>query len=326
MKEKILEILKESKDFVSGETICKEFGITRSAVWKSIKSLKEDGYNIESYTKKGYKLIFSPDHLNKSELKPYLNNSNFVKDILYFDSIDSTNTYSKKIATEAKDGTVVIAEEQTLGKGRFDRTWISPKYKGIWFSVILKPAIDPILVTRITQVAAAAVHLAMLKHGFNTMIKWPNDIILNNKKIGGILIEMSCELSQINYIVIGMGINVNLESSDFPEEVIDKATSLRIEGSKVVDRKILLADILNNFEILYKEFLLNGSVQTALDICKSNSSVLGKDIKIIHRGNETFAKAIDLNEDGNLMVSYEDGSVRPLYSGEVSIRGLNGYV
>ncbi|GKU25698.1 biotin--[acetyl-CoA-carboxylase] ligase [Clostridium folliculivorans] len=326
MKEKILEILKESKNFVSGETICKEFGITRSAVWKYIKSLKEDGYNIESYPKKGYKLVFSPDYLNKSELKPYLNNSNFVKDILYFDSINSTNTYSKKIANEASNGTVVIAEEQTLGKGRFDRTWISPKYKGIWFSVILKPDIDPILVTRITQIAAASVHLATLKHGFKTMIKWPNDIILNNKKLGGILIEMSCELSQINYIVIGMGINVNLEPSDFPEEVKDKATSLRIEGSKVVDRKILLADILNNFEELYKEFLINGSIQTALEICKLNSSVLGKDIKIIHRGNETFAKAVDLNEDGNLIVSYEDGSIKPLYSGEVSIRGLDGYV
>ncbi|WP_160679692.1 biotin--[acetyl-CoA-carboxylase] ligase [Clostridium sp. C8-1-8] len=325
MKDKILGILKENDDFVSGELICKEFGITRSAIWKYIKALKEEGYDIQSFTKKGYKLINCPDYLSKPELKPYLKNSNLIKDIIYFESIDSTNTYAKKVANDALDGTLVIAEEQTLGKGRFDRVWVSPKYKGIWSSIILKPDIDPILVTRITQIAAASVYLAISKQGLSPKIKWPNDIVLNDKKIGGILIEMSCEMSQINYIVVGIGLNINLDQEDFPEEVMDKATSLKLEASKNIERKVILADIIKNFETLYRDFLISGSIGSALEICKTNSSILGKDIKILHRGTETYAKATDLNEDGNLIVTYEDGSIKPLFSGEVSVRGINSY-
>lgn len=328
MKEEIISLLKENQNnFISGEKISEKFGITRAAIWKHIKSIKEDGYEIESVSRKGYKLISSPDLLTFEEVNPYLNTNYIGKDIKYYNTIDSTNTKAKELGTfGAKEGTVVISEEQIGGRGRLGRTWVSPKFKGIWMSIILKPNIEPMEASKVTQIAAASVCMSINKLGLNSAIKWPNDIILNNKKICGILTEMSGELNKVNYIIVGIGINVNMESEDFPGDIKNIATSIKIESGKKVKRKELVASIFNNFETLYDEFIKSGTIEKSINICRENSALIGKQVKIIKRSEEVFAKAIGLTEDGELMVEYNDGKVDKIVSGEVSVRGMYGYV
>ena len=328
MKEEIINLLKENEDnFISGEKISEKLGISRAAVWKHIKSIKEDGYEIESVSRKGYKLISSPDLLTFEEVNPYLNTNYIGKDIRYYNTIDSTNTKAKELGTAgAKEGTVVISEEQTGGRGRLGRQWVSPKFKGIWMSIILKPDIEPMDASKITQIGAAAVCMSINELGLKATIKWPNDIVLNGKKVCGILTEMSGELNKINYIVMGIGINVNIESEDFPGDIKDIATSIKIEAGKKVKRKELVASIFNNFEKLYDEFINSGTIKNSINICRENSALIGNDVKIIKRNEEVFAKAIGLTEDGELIVEYNDGKVDKIVSGEVSVRGMYGYV
>ncbi|ABK61508.1 MULTISPECIES: biotin--[acetyl-CoA-carboxylase] ligase [Clostridium] len=328
MKEEIINLLKENEDnFISGEKISEKLGISRAAVWKHIKSIKEDGYEIESISRKGYKLISSPDLLTFEEVNPYLNTKYIGKDIRYYNTIDSTNTKAKELGTAgAKEGTVVISEEQTGGRGRLGRQWVSPKFNGIWMSIILKPDIEPMDASKITQIGAAAVCMSINELGLKATIKWPNDIVLNGKKVCGILTEMSGELNKINYIIMGIGINVNIEDEDFPGDIKDIATSIKIESGKKVKRKELVASIFNNFESLYDEFINSETIKRSINICRENSALIGNDIKIIKRNEEVFAKAIGLTEDGELIVEYNDGKVDKIVSGEVSVRGMYGYV
>ncbi|KEH99340.1 biotin--[acetyl-CoA-carboxylase] ligase [Clostridium massiliodielmoense] len=328
MKEDIISLLKENEDnFISGEKISERLGITRAAVWKHMKSIKEDGYEIESVSRKGYKLISSPDLLTFEEVNPYLKTNYIGKDIRYYNTIDSSNTKAKELgAAGAKEGTVVISEEQTGGRGRLGRTWVSPKFKGIWMSIILRPDIEPMEASKITQIGAASVCISINELGLKSAIKWPNDIVLNSKKVCGILTEMSGELNKINYIVMGIGINVNIESDDFPGDIKNIATSIKIEGGSKVKRKELVGKVFNNFEILYDEFIKSGTIKKSINICKENSALIGKQVKIIKRSDEVFAKAIGLTEDGELIVEYNDGKVDKIVSGEVSVRGMYGYV
>ncbi|MDD3224178.1 MAG: biotin--[acetyl-CoA-carboxylase] ligase [Clostridium sp.] len=327
MKEEILKLLKEGRNsFVSGTEISKKFGVTRTAIWKYINQLKNEGYNIESVSKRGYKLISSPDILTYGEIESNLDTNFIGRNILYFSSIDSTNEKAKEIAREeGNDGTVIISEEQTLGKGRRGRNFISPKGKGIWMSIILKPDIDPMKVSLLTQIAAAALNRALFTMKIESFIKWPNDTILNGKKVSGILTEMNCELTKVNFVVLGIGINVNVDDSDFTDEVKAKATSLKIETGKKVSRKLLVALILNNFEKMYSDFL-KGDNEYAMDICKKKSVLIGKEIRVIKSSEIKNAKAINLSMDGSLEVKYEDGKLENLISGEVSVRGKEGYV
>src|SRR6056297_2013581 len=187
MKDKVLEILKENKEYISGEKISNILDVSRTAVWKNINSLKEDGYEIDSVSRKGYKLISSPDLLSYQEIEPYLNTKFIGRNIQYFDTIDSTNKKVKTIAETSSDGTVVISEEQTLGRGRLGRNWSSPKGKSLLISILLKPEIEPSRVSSITLVGAVALVKTLENFGLKGLIKWPNDIIINYKKVAGIL-------------------------------------------------------------------------------------------------------------------------------------------
>jgi len=327
MKEEILFFLNEKSDFISGEEISNMLGVSRAAVWKHIKALKEEGYVIESISRKGYKLIKSPDLLTEEEIRKYIKTNFIGKVIKHFDSINSTNIKAKELADSgAINGTVVISEEQLSGKGRLGRNWISPKYKGIWMSIILRPEIAPTLIAKITQVGAAAVIKAGEELGLDMMVKWPNDIIINGKKICGILTEMSSELNQINYVILGIGINANLDLDDFDEELKNKASSIKIESNNLINRKELCGKILNNFEYLYEKFMLDGKGRDSIDICKEKSILIGKNINVI-KGNVSYsASVLDLNNDGELVIKKENGEIEKLFSGEVSIRGKNGYV
>lgn len=326
MKDKVLRILKESDDFISGEKISNKFNMSRSAIWKYIKTLRDEGYKIESISRKGHRLISSPDILTLPEIEDYLRTDFIGRNIYYYDSIDSTNTKAKEISFQEKEGTIVIAEEQVKGKGRMGRTWISPKNKGLWMSIILKPQVDPMKVGKITLLGAAAVHKALARMDIKTTIKWPNDILLGGKKICGILTEMNCELNMINYVIMGIGINVNLDEDEIPEELRDKATSIKISENKEINRKELLGNILNEFEELYIDFHDNDNIKKAISTCRDNSALIGNEIRVIKGDNIRPGKAMDINEDGELVVEFENGVVENINSGEVSIRGLNGYI
>jgi BirA family biotin operon repressor/biotin-[acetyl-CoA-carboxylase] ligase len=266
--------------------------------------------------------------LNYDELKNYLNTDFIGRSIIHFDELDSTNTYAKSIANKLDgEGQIVITEKQLNGRGRLGRQWVSQNNKGIWMSIILKPKINIEEISKITQVAAAAINLGLLYHGVKTEIKWPNDIILNNKKTCGILVEMSSEKnisnttggSKINYVIVGIGINVNNDIEDFPEELRDTATSIKIEESKEFKRNTLVADILNNFEKLYID-LNNNDFSKSLDICRKNSYVIGKEINLIKNQEIKEATALNINDEGELVVIYKDGEIDNIIYGEISVR------
>jgi BirA family biotin operon repressor/biotin-[acetyl-CoA-carboxylase] ligase len=327
MKGKILRILKGSgNNFVSGEKISEELGVSRAAVWKYINVIKEDGYEIEAISRKGYRIISSPDKLTFEEIESFLSTKYIGKNIIYYESIGSTNSKAKELAERGLEhGTVIISEEQTTGRGRLGRDWVSPKYKGIWMSTILRPNITTQNISQITLIGAAAVQKAISKMGIKAGIKWPNDIVLNCKKVCGILTEMSGEIDHINYLIMGIGINVNLEEEDIPKELKNVATSLLIESGKYIDRKVLLANVLNIFEELYSDFILNGNIKETIEICRENSMLIGSEIQLINRGKVTIAKAINISDSGELVIENHSGNLEYIVSGEVSIRGIHGY-
>jgi len=326
MKHKILDLLKKNKnEFISGQKLSDDLGVSRAAIWKYIKALKEEGYEIESVSRNGYRLISCPDILNYDEVKNYLNTKYIGRNIEYFETIDSTNVKAKELTMNgAKEGTVVTSEEQTLGRGRLGRKWISPKYKGIWMSIILRPNINPANVSKITHIGAAAVNKAIEDMEIKTYIKWPNDIILNEKKLCGILTEMSGEMDKINYIVMGIGINVNIDKEEFDDEIREIATSFKVATGKEINRKKLMASILNYFEEFYNEFIENGTINKSLDICRKNSIVLGKEVRIIRRGQSENVIALQLDDEGELIIRHKDGKIEKLISGEVSMRFTPG--
>ncbi|MCT4620738.1 MAG: biotin--[acetyl-CoA-carboxylase] ligase [Marinisporobacter sp.] len=329
MKRAVLEALKKNKDhFISGEELSKKIGVTRTAVWKHIKQLKEEGYEIESVSRKGYRLTKEPDTLDSNALEIEIRSKYIGSKIHHVESIDSTNNMAKKMASEgAKEGTVIIAEEQTGGRGRLGRSWVSPKGTGIWMSIILRPPIDPTEAAKITQITAAAVATGLRNMiGEDVGIKWPNDIIIHKKKTCGILTEMSAELNSVNYIIVGIGINVNVDIDEFPEDVRSVATSIKAYMGKTVSRKEIVKEILFAFEELYSDFIENKNIKKSIDICKKYSVTLGKQVKIRTKGEEVIAEAIDLTEDGQLLIKNELGEVKTVLSGEVSVRGLTDYV
>lgn len=326
-KEEVLTILKDNTDkFISGEELSNIFGVSRAAIWKHIKALKEDGYNIESISRRGYRIIENADVITYEEIKKYLETKFIGRNIIHYDTIDSTNLQAKKLASTSniKDGTIITSEEQSKGKGRLGRIWESPKGTGIWFSIILKPNISPMNVANITLLGAAAVNLALSDLNINSKIKWPNDVLLNSKKICGILTEMSAELDEINYIVMGIGINVNMNENDFSEDLIKKATSLKIECKKDFSRKEILGKILNYFEDMYIDYVENNSLERCINICRNNSIIIGKEVYIKERGQNNKVKVIDINSEGHLIVEREDASIDEIISGEVSIDGVYG--
>lgn len=326
MKERILKTLYDKKgDYVSGEELAGLLGVSRTAIWKHIKQIKQEGYNIET-TKKGYRILDTKEKLLPMEIKGRLDEDSIIgKEILHFDSIDSTNDYAKKIAYEVAEGTIVISEEQHSGRGRMGRGWSSPKGDGIWMSIILKPMIPPTEAAKLTQVAAAAVCKAIRQTTeLSALIKWPNDIVVGNKKVCGILTEMAGELNEVNYIIVGIGINVNTDS--FPKELSEKATSLFIQKGERIDRNCLAASIIKEFTILYKSYIHEKSFSKTLDVCRAFSALIGKEVYLVKGEERERVTPIDITDDGLLMVRKSNGEVTTIISGEISIRGEGQYI
>ncbi len=325
MKDKILDLLKQNQSYVSGEQISNKIGVTRAAIWKGIKKLQEEGYIIESKTKIGYKLIQEPDVVTTSLLKPLLKNNKLVQEIYYKDELNSTNEFAKSLAREgALEGTIVIADTQTSGKGRLGRTWVSPPKTGIWLSLILRPEIKPQHAGQLTLLSGLCMCEAIHNiTGMNSYIKWPNDVVVNGKKVCGILTEMNAEIERVNHVVLGIGVNVN--QNEFNED-LPYATSLSIEGKTNYKRSIIVKEFIDIFEKAYETYKVSESLAEFLPRYENRCITLGKEVKIIEGGKEIIAKAINVEENGNLIVMLSDGTKKQIYAGEVSVRGLFGYI
>jgi len=315
-------------NFVSGEDISRQLGITRAAVWKYIRLLQSEGYLIESSTKKGYCLRQVPDILDEVLLTRGLNTSILGRNVEIHSSIGSTNARAKELALSgAREGTVVIADEQVQGRGRLGRSWVSPPGKGIWMSVILRPRLSSQQVPRITIMTAVAVANALKRSAqIDVGIKWPNDVVCGGKKLCGILTEVHAEPEVIHYAVVGIGLNVNLSFEDLPEDIRDIATSLRIEKGKEFNRADIIKSILQEMEKGYLQGLRDDGFAGLLKEYERRSVILGKRIWVIGVDGQFSGYAQGFGLDGSLMLRLDDGRVERILAGDVSLRGENGYV
>ncbi len=329
VKEKIIEkLIKDLGNYVSGERLSEELGVTRTAIWKNINTLREEGYIIHSLPRKGYILKDTPDILSQIEIQNGLDTKILGKEILHYDSISSTNDLVKELALKnGKEGLVIISEEQIKGRGRRGRNWQSPKGKGIWMSILLRPDIPPKEGPKFTLLSAVAVTKAIKEAtGIEGKIKWPNDIIVNNKKVCGILTEMNAEMDLINYIIIGIGINVNGKTEDFSHELKDRAISLSQVKGDYISRKEIVRKILENIENYYLEFIQSMDFSDILEEWKGLSCNLGKEVRAIVKGREIIGQAIDINKDGSLILKTKDGEAVEIIYGDVKVRGIDDYV
>ena len=326
MKGEILKLLKETDGYVSGQELCRRFGVSRTAVWKVVNQLKEEGYEIEAVRNRGYALKGAGDVLSEAELLSCLKTEWAGGQTIYFDATDSTNIQARRLAeAHAPHGTLVVSDRQDGGKGRRGRSWASPSGVGIWMSLILRPEIAPSSASMLTLAAALAVREGIQEEtGLSPLIKWPNDLVLNGKKICGILTEMSTELMEIQYVITGIGINVN--QREFPSEIRDTATSLSLEAGRCFRRSSLIAAILKAFEKDYAAFLKTGDLSLLLEEYNACLVNRGKEVCILDPSGEYRAVAEGIDESGSLLVTLPDGTRREIISGEVSVRGIYGYV
>lgn len=326
MREKILEFLREKADYVSGQDICNQLGVSRTAIWKNIKALKDAGYQIDSVNNRGYKLLAEPDLIHEAGIRHFKNTRWLGENIFYRDTMDSTNTQAKRMGeNDAPDGTLVITECQTAGKGRRGRSWVSPTGVNCYFTILLRPEVPANRASMITLIAAMALARAVKEvTGLDTMIKWPNDVIANGRKLCGILTESSTDLEYINYLVVGIGVNCN--QAEFPEEIKDVASSICLETGKKVNRCQLLGSFLNHFEVYYETFLQTEDL-SQLEVEYNHLLVnRNREVKIIEKDRERVLTAIGIDKNGALLVKDAQGNQEAIISGEVSVRGLYGYV
>lgn len=325
MKTEILKLLRERGDYISGQELCNKFGVSRTAVWKVINQLKEEGYGIEAVQNKGYRLKVNPDVLSASELKSRIQNKWAGKNIYYYEETGSTNTDAKRFGEEgAAHGTVVVADKQNAGKGRRGRAWQSPEGKDIYFTILLRPEFVPDKASGLTLVMALSVAQAIESCGLEAGIKWPNDVVLNGKKICGILTEMNVETDYIQYVVIGVGINVNLDV--MPEEIKETATSILLESGKKMARAKLLQDVLERFEENYERYEKDLSLANMMEEYNGYLVNRNRQVRVLDPKGEYEGTARGINEYGELLVETGDGQTVAVYAGEVSVRGIYGYV
>lgn len=326
MKEKVLKVLTGTDGYVSGQSLCNELDVSRTAVWKCINRLKEEGYVIDAVTNKGYCLKECPDVINEEAVKARLNTRFWGRNVVFFEETDSTNNVIKKLAEEgAEHGTLAVCEIQTAGRGRRGRNWSSPKGSGIWMSFLLRPDIAPEAASMLTLVTAMAACKAVCEvTDARPVIKWPNDIVVNGKKICGILTEMSAEIDWIHYVVVGIGINVNMES--FPEDISSMASSLLIETGKRVNRSSVIAAFGEAFEEYYGMFVRTQDMSLLKEEYNSRLANLNNKVKIMDASGEYTGTSQGINNQGELLVTDEKGVMHMVRSGEVSVRGIYGYV
>lgn len=324
MKNKVLKALADAEDnYISGEQISIGLHVSRAAVWKAVKSLRSEGCVILSAPNRGYKLIsctlYYPEVLKKKFNTTWLGQS-----LICLDSVDSTNKYLRMAAEgDLPHGTVVISDCQGSGRGRLTRGWHSPAGYGIYASLLFRPEWLPAAAPRITPIIAVGVCRGIQNAaGLNCKIKWPNDIVVNGKKLCGILAEMSAGPESIRHLVVGIGINVSNEN--FPDEIADTATSITMEGSSV-DRDSVFAAILKEIEKEYESYSENEDFEIVLDNYRHYSITIGMEVRVEEPKRTYLGRAVDIDTEGRLIVD-TNGELNTVSAGDVSIRGIGGYV
>ncbi len=314
---------------MSGQELCEYYGVSRTAIWKAVRQLEKDGYRIEAQNNKGYKLIEqeASDIFSKIEIESYLDTAWIGKKLVFHKETGSTNIDAKQLAEKGEpSGAVVVADMQTAGRGRRGRNWVSPAGKDIYMTLMLRPQCRPERASALTLVMALAVLEAIQEvTPLSCGIKWPNDIVINKKKVCGILTEMSAEIDGIHYVVIGTGINVN--QTQLAEDIQDMATSLYIESNEQVNRSKLTARILSSFEKNYAVFEQSWDLSGLVD--KYNGFLMNRnrEVRVLDPKGEFDGIAKGINEKGELIVERKsDGAVVQVYAGEVSVRGIYGYI
>ena len=345
MKAKILELLREKKErvaagapereaYVSGQELCEQFGVSRTAVWKAIGQLKKEGYIIEAVQNRGYRLLDQTEEVyNQADIQSRLKTDWVGQSLLFFDSIDSTNIRAKLEAEQgAESGLLVVADMQSAGRGRRGRGWESPAGTNIYYTLMLKPDFSSDCAPMLTLVMALAVARGIRQTlrrdseeaAAKVGIKWPNDIVVDGKKVCGILTEMSMEQSYIQHIVIGVGINVRKQ--EFPEEIRDRAAAIDEQCGFCISRSQLIADIMEAFEEDYEIFLqthdLKGLRASYAELLVNQD----REVCVLDPREEYRGIARGINDQGELLVERQDGTVEEVYAGEVSVRGIYGYV
>ncbi|MCR8642251.1 biotin--[acetyl-CoA-carboxylase] ligase [Paenibacillus sp. N1-5-1-14] len=324
MLDTILQIFEKNIGaFVSGEDLSKQLGCSRTAVWKGIRSLRAQGYVFEASSRKGYRLVQVPAKLDIPTLLGKLETESMGRSIHYYDEVDSTQTIAKqKVAEGAPEGTIVIAESQTAGRGRMGRKWYSPKGKGIWMSVVLKPQIPIHFAPQLTLLTAVALCRTIRREcKVDIGIKWPNDLLINGKKVCGILLESSAEDERIKHVICGVGISANLGEEDYPPELLDIATSLAIASGEQVYRETLIASFLQELEQLYKLYHQEGFA-TIRALWEALSVTLHRPIQI-HTPRDGIVEGIasGIDESGGLRIVSSTGEQLCIFSGDVELYG-----
>lgn len=323
-KEEILKRLRQCEGYLSGEQLSEALGVSRAAVWKAITVLREAGYAIDSVTNRGYRLTGSPDLLTPEEVRCGLHCKTLGSQIFLLPEVDSTNEEAKRQAQQgAPDGSVFIAEHQTGGKGRLGRNWSSPPGGGIWFSVLLRPGLMPSEISSITLLAGIAVCRGIRAvTGCEATIKWPNDVVIGSRKVCGILTELTAEIDRIEYVVLGIGINANMES--FPEELSEKATSLRMEAGKDFPRAAVLRAVLEALEPLLERAKAGERLPAILEEYKSLCVSLNRRVGFFFDGRQQTGTAVDVSPTGELIVERDGGGRLAVNAGEVVVQGIYG--
>ncbi len=316
-RKEVLELLYEHSDsYISGQEVSKQLQVSRTTIWKYIKYFREAGYKIESSSRLGYKLQAAPDILLPEEIKRDLATNLIGTDILHYDRLASTNELAKeKAKTDLNSGTVLIAEEQTGGKGRLGKSFYSPQ-GGIWASILLRPDLKPVLASRATYLVSLAIAETITENlGLSVKIKWPNDVLVQGKKVSGILTEMGAEIDQINYLIVGMGINANFTLEQIPEDLHSKVITMRSELGEKINRVAFVQNLLTRLEKLYP---LLQQFNELKDRWKDYSVTLGQEVKVLDGKSSYHGRAIKIADDGALVIE-TGGQKEKVYSGEVSL-------
>lgn len=320
-KDKILcELIKSGNEYISGGRLGRNLGISRNSIWKAVKQLEDEGHIIDAVTNKGYRLMRNADTITKDAILQSLSADIDKSQIYILDTTDSTNNYAKKLAEEgAQENTIVIANEQTSGKGRMGRSFLSPKNTGIYMSIIMRPDMKIDIAQMLTScIAVSAAKAIDSLYKCNTQIKWVNDLMVNDKKICGILTEatIDCEAANFKYIVVGIGINVGSIRSAFDQELLEIASSLEDETGIVIPRSQIIATVI--------DYVINDSGSLSdrsfLDEYRKRSWIIGKPVTIYAHGIQKDAVAVDIDDTAGLVVKYENGQTEVINSGEARVR------
>ena len=325
MKAEILALLRESDDYISGQELCRRFGVTRSAVWKAVGQLKKEGYEIEAVQNRGYKLV-KAEVYGESELRSRIRTVWAGSELHFYRITGSTNLLAKQAGEEdAPHGALFVADEQTAGRGRRGRSWQSPPGANIYFTILLRPDFAPDQASMLTLVMAHSVACAIHRlTGLEPSIKWPNDVLLEGKKVCGILTEMSVEREYIHYVVCGVGINV--VSQDFPEGIREHAIAVEEVYGQAVPKGAMLQHVMEDFERDYDAFVAAGDLTPLLE--SYNGILVNRDrrVRVLDPKGEWEGIARGINAGGELLVEDIEGGIQNIFAGEVSVRGIYGYV